>query len=84
MVHQKIRLSKIDIWIHPRSLIARPLKMMVGFDEFPFGARPIFRGKLTVKLPGSIPFGKPSFLGSMLNLGNVSGWNPGHLFIVFF
>ena len=67
----------MDIWIHPRSLTAPPLKMMVGFDEFPFGMA-------SVKLPGSIPFGKPSFLGSMLNLGNVSGWNPGHMFIGVF
>ena len=36
--------------IHPRSLTARPSKMVVGRRSFPIGFRELFRGKLAVKL----------------------------------
>jgi len=35
-------------------------------------------------IPQKIRTWKPSFLGSMLNLGSVSGWNPGQIFTIFF
>ena len=46
--------------LHPRSLAARPWKLMVGIGSFPFGARPIFRGYVSLRA------GKMIFLQSVI------------------